>query len=435
MGYLFTDVRILSMDPDRPRLFRGDCLVEGRKITKIDEGIPKSFHKVISGEHLLLMPGFVNCHTHVSMSLLRGYADDLELFDWLSNRIWPVEGKLTKEDVLLGAQLGIGEMLLSGTTSFLDMYQDMDQVALAVMETGIRGHLSRGTIHTGDSKKDDEAIAQLEDLAKTWHGSDEGRIRILAGPHAVYTNEENFLKRQLEVALNYGLGVNIHVSETLKENEDSLAKTGKTPLGFLKDLGVLDAPYVVAAHMVHLNEVDLKTAREKKVGVAHNPKSNLKLGSGIADVLRLRQEGIGVGIGTDGAASNNLQDMVSELQFATLLQKGVHRNAQALPAYETLRMATLGGAEVLHMADQVGMIKEGYEADLILFDLDQPHYEPLVNDPIAGIVYSGRSSDITLTMVAGKVLMHSRELLTLDMDEVRKKVTATTKRLYGGPQS
>lgn len=435
MGYLFTDIRIVSMDPDRPRLFRGDCLVEGRKIAKIDKGIPKSFHKVIEGEHLLLMPGFVNCHTHVSMSLLRGYADDLELFDWLSNRIWPVEGKLTKEDVLLGAQLGIGEMLLSGTTSFLDMYQDMDQVALAVIESGIRGHLSRGTIHTGDSKKDDAAIAQLEDLAKTWHGYDEDRIRILAGPHAVYTNEENFLKRQLEVARTYGLGMNIHVSETLKENEDSLAKTGKTPLGFLKDLGVLDAPYVVAAHMVHLTDLDLKTAREKRVGVAHNPKSNLKLGSGIADILRLQQEGIGVGIGTDGAASNNLQDMVSELRFATLLQKGIHRNAQALPAYETLRMATLGGAEVLHMADQVGKIKEGYEADLILFDLDQPHYEPLVNDPIAGIVYSGRSSDITLTMVAGRILMQNRELLTLDMKEIRKKVSVVTERLYGGHQS
>lgn len=430
MGILFKGVSLVTMDEARPEIFRGDLLVEGRLIRRIGEDLPEEGHEVVRGRNLLAMPGFVNTHTHVSMTLMRSYGDDLELFEWLNSRIWPVEARLTKNDVYLGANLGIAEMLLSGTTTMLDMYQDMEMVGKAVLETGIRGHISRGTIHTGDPVKDGAALEQLEALIRDFHGAGDGRVRVLAGPHAIYTNKREFLLKQLEIAKRHGVGVNIHVSETRKENEDCLKETGLTPVAYLEGIGVFDAPYTVAAHMVHLTEEDIAIAGRKRVGVAHNPKSNLKLGSGIAGVQGYLDAGLIVGLGTDGAASNNALDMVSELQFASLLQKGIRHSATALSAYDTLKMATLGGARVLNIGDRVGMLREGYEADLILFDLNQPHFYPLENSPIANIAYSAKSSDIVLTMVAGKVLMRDRKLTTLSLEDLYGEVESVVQRIY-----
>ncbi len=430
MSYLFKNISIITMDADKPKVILSDLLIEGSKISKIDNEIPKSAHKVIEGKNLLVMPGFINTHAHVSMSLLRGYGDDLELFKWLSDRIWPFESKLTKNDVYIGAKLGIAEMLLSGTTTFLDMYQDMEMVGKACQEAGIRCHISRGTIFTGVEKKDNEALIQLEELIDKFHDYDDGRIKVLAGPHAVYTNNTAFLKAQLEIANRRNIGINIHVSETKKENEDSLLIKGKTPIAYLEDIGVLDAPYVVAAHMVYLNDEDQEIAKNKKVGIAHNPKSNLKLGSGIANIQQYVNKGINVGIGTDGAASNNNMDMLSELQYASLLQKGLNLDATALNAYETLKMATIEGAKVLNISDSVGMLKEGYDADLIMFDMNQPHYYPIENSHISKIAYSAKSSDIVLTMVKGKPLMINRELKTIDLEKTYKEVSEIIERVY-----
>ena len=416
MGYLFKNVTMLTMDDQQPHTVVGDLLVEGRKISRIAKNIPKMAHKVIEEEGLILMPGFFNTHTHISMSLFRGYGDDMPLFPWLKERIWPAEARLTKDDVELGARLGIAEMLLSGTTSFLDMYQDMERVAKAVSETGIRGHLSRGTIYSGDKKKDKAAIRELTALAQEWHGHDQGRIRILAGPHAIYTSQEAFLKEQLEVAKAFGLGLNIHVAETREEVADIRKAHGLSPMEYLKKTGVLEAPYVIAAHMVHLEDADRSIAAEYGVGIAHNPKSNLKLGSGIADILGCRNAGLKIGIGTDGAASNNTQDMVEELRMAALLQKGMNHDPTVFPAYEILKMATLGGAEVMGIQDEVGMLREGYEADLIAFQRKGPNMRPMSADPAALIAYSAKSSDICLTMVAGKMLMRDRKFLTMDLE-------------------
>lgn len=430
MGYLFKNVSLLSMDPEREKIIKGDLLVEGSMITAIGEDIPKSAHKVIEGDNLVVMPGFVNTHTHVSMSLLRGYGDDLELFSWLNDRIWPAESRLTKDDVYVGAKLGIAEMLLSGTTTFLDMYQDMEMVAKAIKETGIRGHISRGTIYSGNEKKDKSALLELEKLIDDYHDYDEGRIKVLAGPHAIYTNNREFLQAQLEIASRRGVGLNIHVSETMKENEEAIKSTGTTPIGFLNDLGLLDAPYVVAAHMVYLSQEDQEIVKAKKVGIAHNPKSNLKLGSGIANISKYLKQGILVGLGTDGASSNNTTDMLSELQFASLLQKGLNLDATALNAYDTLKMATIDGARVLGIGDRTGMLKVGYEADLIMFDLNKTHFYPMENSIISKIVYSAKSSDIVLTMVKGKPLMSKGELLTIDLKETYNKVTEIIRRVY-----
>ncbi|MDD2370651.1 MAG: amidohydrolase [Firmicutes bacterium] len=430
MGYLFKNISIITMDDERQPVIISDLLIEGSKISRIDTNIPKMAHKVIEGKNLLVMPGFINTHTHVSMSLLRGYGDDLELFEWLSSRIWPIEAKLTKNDVYVGAKLGIAEMLLSGTTTFLDMYQDMEMVGKASQEIGIRCHLSRGTIYTGIENKDNEALKQLEELIDKFHDYDEGRIKVLAGPHAIYTNNTEFLKAQLEIAKRRNIGVNIHVSETKKENEDAILSLGKTPIAYLDEIGLLDAPYVVAAHMIYLNKEDQKIVKNKKIGIAHNPKSNLKLGSGIANVQKYISDGIKVGIGTDGAASNNNLDMLSELQYASLLQKGLNLDATSLNAYETLKMATIEGAKVLNISDRVGMLKEGYDADLIMFDLNQPHYYPIENSHISKIVYSGKSSDIIMTMVKGKTLMVNRELKTIDLDKTYNEVSEIIERVH-----
>jgi len=423
MGYLFKNISMITMDSQKPEVIIGDLLVEGSKIIKIDTNISKSAHKVIEGKNRLLMPGFVNTHTHVSMSLLRGYGDDLELFEWLSKRIWPIESKLVKNDVYVGAKLGIAEMLLSGTTTFLDMYQDMEMVGKACQETGIRCHLSRGTIFTGIEENDKEAMIQLENLIDQFHNYDDERIKVLAGPHAIYTNNTDFLKKQIEIAKRRGIGINIHVSETKKENEEALAKLGKTPIAYLEEIGLLDAPYVVAAHMVYLNEEDQKIVVNKNVGIAHNPRSNLKLGSGIANIQQYKNKGINVAIGTDGAASNNNLDMLSELQYASLLQKGLNLDATALNAYDTLKMATIDGAKVLNISDRVGCLKEGYDADIIMFDMNQPHYYPIENSHISKIAYSSKSSDITLTMVKGNILMQDRKLLTIDLEKIYTEVS------------
>lgn len=430
MGYLFKNIKIITMDDQRPEIIQSDLLVEGRKITKIEDDIPLMAHKVIDGRDRLILPGFVNTHTHVSMSLLRSYGDDMELFSWLQDRIWPVEAKLTKKDVEIGARLGIGEMLLSGTTTFLDMYQDMEMVGKAVVETGIRGHISRGTIYSGDRQKDKAALQELESLANRFHRAEEGRIQVMAGPHAIYTNNEAFLKKQMAIATEYGLGINIHLAETKKEFDDCLAMYGCTPVEYLRRIGLFEHELVVAAHMVHVTPEDRRIVREYNIGVAHNPKSNLKLGSGIADIAEFLKLGIRVGIGTDGVASNNAQDMVEELRMASLLQKGIHNDATLLRAYEVLRMATLGGAEVLGIDHHVGRLKEGYEGDIIMVDLNQPHFYPRENSPIANLVYSSKSSDIVMTMVAGKILMDQRRLTTIDIKETYGQVGEAVKRIY-----
>ena len=432
MGYLFKNIHIVSMDETKPEIFFADVLVEDKIITKIGVDLPKVAHKVIEGKNRLLMPGLINTHTHVAMTLLRSYGDDRSLFDWLENMVWPMEDKMTKEDIKVGTELGIAEMLLSGTTTFLDMYAEMDQVALAVAETGIRGYLSKGMIFRDNEQVNQKNLKETENLIKKFHKTADGKIEFLVGPHAIYTNAKEFLEAQLEIAKKYNVGVHIHVSETREEVETAIKNHGMSPVAYLESLGIFEAHPVIAAHCVHLVDGDLEILKKHNVSIAHNPQSNLKLASGIAPVKTYLDYGVNVGLGTDGASSNNNLDLLEELQYASYLQKGSLEDPAAVKAYEALKMATVDGAKALGIVNKVGMIKEGYEADLIVFDLNKPHFYPLQHNKLSNLAYSAQSSDIILTMVQGKILMENRELKTIDLDSLYDKVTESVQGLLKG---
>lgn len=379
----------------------------------------------IEGEGMVALPGFINLHNHVSMSLMRSYADDMPLMPWLNDKIWPFEAKLNGEDIYLGAKLGIAEMLLGGTTTFVDMYWHSDRVADAVSEMGIRGVVCPTFVGANYDNFEPEAIRMAEK-----YGSKKGRIQIMLAPHAAYTCPPDTLKKALKIADRYGLGIQIHVSETLDEQRMIREQYGKTPVAHLRDVGLFERP-VLAAHCVYVDEADMEIMARCGVSVAHNPQSNMKLASGIAPVSRMLEAGINVGIGTDGPSSNNDLDMWEELRTASLLQKVAMLNPCALTAYQTLRMATVHGAKAIGREDELGVIAPGALADLMLVDMRRPHLSPQ-NDLIANLVYCGKASDVDTVIVDGQVVVKEHQLLTADVqtlcrdagervDEIKKR--------------
>lgn len=379
----------------------------------------------IEGEGMVALPGFINLHNHVSMSLMRSYADDMPLMPWLNDKIWPFEAKLNGEDIYLGAKLGIAEMLLGGTTTFVDMYWHSDRVADAVSEMGIRGVVCPTFVGANYDNFEPEAIRMAEK-----YGSKKGRIQIMLAPHAAYTCPPDTLKKALKIADRYGLGIQIHVSETLDEQRMIREQYGKTPVAHLRDVGLFERP-VLAAHCVYVDEADMEIMARCGVSVAHNPQSNMKLASGIAPVSRMLEAGINVGIGTDGPSSNNDLDMWEELRTASLLQKVATLNPCVLTAYQTLRMATVHGAKAIGREGELGVIAPGALADLMLVDMRRPHLSPQ-NDLIANLVYCGKASDVDTVIVDGQVVVKEHQLLTADVqtlcrdagervDEIKKR--------------
>lgn len=422
---LIKGVSILPMTGADQMIFPGDIAIEGNRIVAVgqaDAGWVAD--KVIDGTGKLAMPGFVNCHTHAAMTLLRSYADDLPLMRWLNEKIWPLEDNLMAEDIYWGTMLSIVEMIKSGTTSFIDMYFFMEEVAKAVEETGIRAVLSRGMI--GAAPNAETAVEESEMLIKKWHGAANGRITTMFGPHAPYTCPPEYIQRVCALADEYGVGVHIHLAETRTEVEDITNQYGKSPIQLMNDLGVFDRQ-VVAAHCVHLDQEDIQILKDKQVGVAHNPESNMKLASGIAPVPDMLSMGITVGLGTDGASSNNNLDMLQELRTAALLHKVSTGDPTVLPAYQALEMATVSGAKVLGLKD-VGTIVPGAIADLILIDLEQPHLYPK-HDIVANIVYSAQASDVDTVVIDGKVVMENRQLTFIDEAKVLAEANRVTANL------
>ncbi len=427
---LFTGACIIAMDEERPDYFSGDLLIEGDRIAAVSEktgGIERSrAERVIEGRDLLLMPGLVNTHGHAAMTLLRGYADDLPLQEWLEEKIWPVEDNLNGDDIYWGTLLAIAEMLKGGTTTFTDMYFFMERAAEAAAESKIRAVLSRGLIGLGGGG--DEALQEAVTFQRNWHGAAGGRISVTYAPHAPYTCPPEFLRRVMDEADRTESALQIHVAETAREVAECRRDYGCTPVEHLHRLGLFERR-VIAAHCVHLSDEDIDILADKKVGVAHNPGSNLKLGSGIAPASRLIDAGVPVGLGTDGASSNNNLDLLEEMRLAALLAKGSAREPTLIPAKRALQMATVSGAALLGLSE-VGILKEGFKADLIAFNLKAPQATPLF-DPLAHVVYAAAAADTRFVVVDGELLVEDGRLSALDEEKIISECTRRAERLTG----
>lgn len=394
-------------------------------ILPIDQ-LPSNFKidKTIDGSNKLAVPGFINTHTHAAMTLLRGYADDMLLMDWLQNKVWPAEAKLIREDVYWGSKLAIAEMIQSGTTCFADMYFFMDETAKAVEETGIRADLSRGI--TGFGPDSDDKLAEAVKFATQWQGKAQGRITTRLGPHAPYTCPPAFIKKVVEVAKIGGHKIHIHLSETKEEVDTCIQKFGMTPIEHMNNLGLFDLP-TLAAHCVHINDNDLSIIKSKNVTIAHNPQSNLKLASGIAPLKNIIKYNIPVGLGTDSATSNNNLDMLEEIRLAALLHKNNEFDPLFLPAPQALSLACQGGAQALNLP-QLGVLQKGYKADIVLFDTTAPVWHPQHNI-ISTLVYSAPSSSVHTVIVNGQILLENKEFKTIDIEKTIFEANKAAKQL------
>jgi 5-methylthioadenosine/S-adenosylhomocysteine deaminase len=423
-----------------PNIERGSVAIRNGEIVAVGASaeIDKNYTAatVIKAGGHAIVPGFVNAHTHVPMTLFRGIADDRELMDWLTNFIFPAEAKNVDRDfVKWGTRLAAAEMIRSGTTTFADMYYFESDIARETNAAGLRGVLGETMIDfpAPDNKTWDAAVQYIRDYARQWKG--DRLITPALAPHAPFTVSTEHLRQVRALATELGLPILIHVSETKDELRQVAEKqNGMTPGAYLDSIGFLGDD-VVAAHGVHLTAGELATFAARKTGVAHCPESNQMLASGVAPVVDMIKAGMEVGLGTDGpAGSNNNLDMVEEMASAARLQKVMRGDPKAISAREVLRLATIGGAQVLGLADRIGTLERGKRADVVVIDLHQPKSQPVYSVESA-IVYAASGSSVVTTIVDGKILMRRGEVLTVDEDaamakaqEYRDKVLASLKK-------
>ena len=378
----------------------------------------------------LLLPGLVNCHGHSPMVLLRGVGSDLSLQEWLFGKIMPIEDKLTAEDIRLGNQLALLEMISTGTTSYSDMYFEPQTAVENALACGIKANISRPVqcFDKDESYGENFRAKESIQLFKDFHGAGDGRVRIDFSVHAEYTCFEHIVRPYSADCKALGGRMHIHLSETKKEHDECVEKYGKTPARWFYDLGTFDSP-TAAAHCVFVTEEDMALMLEKGVSPIHNPTSNMKLGSGFAPIQRMLDLGLNVALGTDGAASNNNLNMMEELHLAAVLHNGYHQDPTILKPVQLLAMATRNGAK-LQGREDTGALEVGKKADIIALDLTRPHLYPNV-DPMALTVYSAQGSDVVMTMVDGRILYENGEFMTLDADKILYEAKAAVKRLYG----
>lgn len=420
MKILIENCTVLPMSSEI--YYTGSIAIEGNRIVRLGGDFKPDM--VIDATGKIAMPGLINTHTHAAMTLMRGYADDMELMDWLVNKIWPVEAKLSSDDIYYGSMLAVAEMISSGTTTYVDMYWDLEANAKVVEQSKIRSFFSV----TAMDRNIDVVEASIDRDVEKYHGSMDGRLGLMIAPHAPYTCSPDTLRRCVDMAKRHDLILHTHLCETVVEVEGIRSQYGfASPVDYYESAGVFDVP-VVAAHCVHVTDGDIAKLKHYRVSVAHNPISNMKLSSGAAPIDRMMKEGINVALGTDGASSNNNLDMFEEMRTAALLQKLITHDPKALRAYEALRMVTVCGAEAVGLGGELGVIREGALADIILIDGRAPHLNPLHN-VIASLVYGGKGCDVTDVIVDGNILMRERELLTIDINEVLDKIADRAKKL------
>ena len=422
--------QVLQNPPGKALTIAQDCdiFVAGNQIVDIrptadlhtlDEGI-----EVVEGRGMLAVPGFINTHAHAPMVIFRGLAEDVSIERWFNEFMWPLESNLTEEDVYWGMLLALAEMIEAGVTTVADHYFFMERAAQAVTEAGTRAALGYAVF--GD--RGYEALAATADFAAQWQGAADGRITTWMAPHAPYTCDDDFLRTAVDHAQRLGIGIHIHAAEEMGQTQASLEKRGITPIQVLAETGILDVPTIIA-HGCGILPEDIATLQQAyQVGVAHAPKTYLKLGMGLTPIAALREAGIPVGLATDGAVSNNTLDILESLRLMAMLQKHGARDPEVMTIPEALDIAFNGSAAVLRMGERIGRLAPGYLADIVLVDMGGTHHQPL-HSMSASLVYNARAGDVQTVMVNGRLLMQDRQLLTIDKAKVIKQVNKNMERL------
>ena len=426
---LVTGGTVVTMDAERRVIEEGAVAIRGERIVAVGPAseLERKYRprRLLRAEGRLILPGLVNTHTHAAMALYRGVADDVVLETWLRDYIFPLEAKLTTaEFVYWGTKLAAWEMILGGTTTFVDMYYFEDEVARAASEAGLRVVAGETILDfpSPDSPTPADGLHYTEEFIQRWRNHP--LVTPAVAPHSAYTCSADTLQAATALAKRTGAPLLIHLAESKGEMETVKGRTGRTSARYLAELGVFDVP-TLAAHCIYLDAADRALVAEKHVGCAHNPSSNIKLASGIAPVLALRAAGVKVGLGTDGpAGSNNDFDMMEEMDLAAKLQKVFSGDPQALPAIDALAMATIEGAQAAGLGEEIGSLEPGKRADVILLRRDAPHAIPAF-DVYSQIVYSLKASDVETSIINGRVVMEQRRVLTLDEGEIRKHAERT----------
>ena len=429
MDIIIEDGLILTMDEDGTIHENGMIAIKDSRIVYVGPGISGKYTagKIINARDCIVMPGIVNCHTHAPMSLFKGIADDRPLMEWLENYIFPVERNMDEEFIYTGTLLACAEMILSGTTTFCDMYLFEEHVARAVKISGMRALVGE-VLYDFDSPNYgplDKGFEYTVNLIERWR--DDPLVSIAVEPHATFTCSPELLKRAHSIAVEYNVPVVIHLSETRNEVEQIKERYGMRPAEFLDSLGLL-YPGLITVHCVHLNQNEMELLSKNGVKAVAVPESNLKLGSGIAPVTEMLKAGITVGLGTDGSASNNNLDMFCEMDTGSKSQKIKTMDPSVMDAETAVKMATIYGARVLGMERDVGSIEKGKKADIIVIDTRRPHLVPMYN-PYSHLVYSATGSDVIHSIINGRLVMENREILTLDLDEIIEMANREAERV------
>jgi 5-methylthioadenosine/S-adenosylhomocysteine deaminase len=418
----------VTMEDSRP-VVKGHMVVEGDRIAYIGEEPPMpepENAQRIDGKGLVFMPGLVNTHGHAAMSLLRGYSDDQNLQVWLEQKMWPMEAKFGDDDVRWGTSLAVIEMLKSGTTAYVDMYDRMHIVAEVTAQSGMRGVLTRGVIGLCPPDVQTAKLEEAKRFVRDWNGQAEGRIAAMLSPHAPYTCPPDYIARIVEAAHELDVPLHTHMSESIAEVEQNVRDYGCRPVEHLDKLGFFSRPSLVA-HAVHLTDEEIGLLAARGVGVSHNPASNLKLASGVARVPELLKAGVTVSLGTDSAASNNNLDLFDEIRLAALIHKGVTGVPTAVPAWEALKLGTVYGARAIWQEDQLGSLQAGKKADFIAIDIEQPHFYPQT-EIVSHLVYSGSGRDVKHVWIDGRQVV--KDGVCMHMDE--EKIRAEAQRRFEG---
>ena len=404
---------------EQDTIVRGDLLIRDGRIASVGE-TGQTAEMVIDAQGCAVLPGFVQTHIHLCQTIFRGAADDLPLLDWLKKRVWPMEAAHTAASIKASAQLGVAELIKGGTTCALTMetVSHTEEVFKVVEESGFRATVGKCMMDKGDDvpaalhEETEESITESLALLETWHGKGDGRIRYCFAPRFALSCTGELLSRVAQLAKERDVMVHTHASEN--KNECALVEgaTGLRNVAYLASLG-LSGRHVVLAHCVHLDAAEFETLAEARTNVSHCPSSNLKLGSGIAEIVAMLDRGISVSLGADGAACNNRLDMFTEMRTMALLQKAMH-GPEVIPAKQALRIATIGGARALGLENEIGSLETGKRADVIVVDLNSLHSVPHASDPVSALLYSAQTSDVRSVMIDGKLLMKDRELLTVN---------------------